>query len=184
MAYILRLLIVILIPLIVSVGATGAGYIQIAYPHILLAIPAYLATLFIQAFVMFFFIGVHKLTTNVFNTVQSGKPEDLHQIFEGPLPSDFGEYLKKTKQLWYQSQQIKRQTVPWAILIIVLGMITFLIGGAYDTGVVSKPIHSGLAYSFTITLFIGVYYQWVCLGKAHKLLRKLKTLYQIPDHQM
>jgi len=65
-----------------------------------------------------------------------------------------------------------------------LGMIAFLLGGAHDTGLVSRPVHSGVVYGFIVAMGIGFFRQWYYLGRGHLLLRKLKTLFAIPDGQM
>ena len=68
--------------------------------------------------------------------------------------------------------------------MLILGMIAFLLGGAHDTGMVLKTTHSGVVYGFTGAALIGFFRQWFYLGKSHILLRKIKSLFEIPDHSM
>ena len=93
-------------------------------------------------------------------------------------------YLEKTKKFVEDADRCKRQTIPWSILMLVLGMVAFLLGGAHDTGLVQKTTHSGVVLGFFAATLIGFFRQWYYLGKAHLLLRKLKGPYEIPDGQM
>jgi hydrogenase/urease accessory protein HupE len=155
--------------------------IHLPLSHIQIAIPAFIYTIFSQAFVMFYFIGVARLTTNVYNIINT--KTNLNELFDSP-PEDLTPYLSSTKKLAEDADRSKRQTVPWSILMLVLGMIAFLLGGAHDTGLVQKTTHSGVVLGFFFAMTIGFFRQWYYLGKAHKLLRSLKGLYSIPDGQM
>jgi len=181
MAYLLRSLIVLMVVGMAFTTLSAHHVVVLELGHIQLAIPAYLYTLFTQAFVMFYFIGVARLTNNVQTILQSGT--QLKELFEDP-PQDLTPYLKQVKRMTYEADTCKRQTVPWSILMIVLGMLGFLLGGAHDTSLVSKSVHSGVVYGFLVAMTIGFFRQWYYLGKSHKLLRKLKTLFEIPDAQM
>lgn len=161
--------------------ALAFGWVSFHLGHIAVAIPAYLYTLFAQAFVMFYFIGVARLVGNVHSIVHSGS--NLHELFEN-APEDLTPYRKQVNRFHYEAETCKRQTVPWSILIIVLGMLAFLLGGAYDTALVGRSVHTGVVYGFLAAMTIGFFRQWYYLGKAHLLLRKLKTLFEIPDAQM
>lgn len=86
---------------------------------------------------MFYFIGVARLTNNVYSIVASGS--NLHELFDNP-PSDLTAYIEKTKKFVEEADRSKRQTIPWTILMLVLGMIAFLLGGAHDTGMVQKQL--------------------------------------------
>jgi hypothetical protein len=149
--------------------------------HIHIAIPAFIYTIFAQAFVMFYFIGVSRLIDNVYLILSSGR--NLQELFEEP-PADLAPYLTKVKKFVYDSTLAKRKTIPWTMLMLVLGMAAFLLGGAYDTGLVAMTTHSGVVYGFLVAMLIGFFRQWYYLGQSHKLLRKVKTLFQIPDGQM
>jgi len=181
MAYLLRTLIILMVLLIGATSMTALGWLSFSFSHIKLAIAAFLFTIFAQAFVMFYFIGVSRLVSNIYQILTSGA--NLEELFEDP-PKDLDPYVKKTKQFLHETTVGKRQTVPWTMLMLVLGMFAFLLGGAYDTGMVSKPIHSGLAYGFIAAMLIGSVRQWYYLGKAHKTLRKLKSLFSISDNAM
>lgn len=181
MAYLLRSLIVLMVVGMALTTLSAHNLVNLELGHIQLAIPAYLYTLFAQAFVMFYFIGVSRLANNVQTILQSGT--QLKELFEKP-PEDLTPYMKQTKRLTYEADTCKRQTIPWSILMIVLGMLGFLLGGAHDTMLVSKSVHSGVIYGFLAAMTIGFFRQWYYLGKSHKLLRKLKTLFEIPDAQM
>lgn len=181
MAYLLRTLILLMV---IGMGLTtlvAHQFVHLSLGHIQLAIPSYLYTIFAQAFVMFYFIGVSRLANNVQMILQSGT--QLSELFEHP-PEDLTPYLKQVNRFVYEADTCKRQTVPWSILMIVLGMFAFLLGGAHDTHLVSLPVHSGVVYGFLVAMTIGFFRQWYYLGRSHKLLRKLKTLFDIPDAQM
>lgn len=181
MAYLLRTLIVLMIGGILLTAMLALKLITLPFGHIQVAIPAFIYTIFAQAFVMFYFIGVARLTNNVYSIVSSGT--NLKELFEAP-PEDLTPYIEKTKKLVEEADRCKRQTIPWTILMLILGMIAFLLGGAHDTGVVQKTTHSGVVLGFFIAMTIGFFRQWYYLGKSHVLLRKLKTLYGISDAQM
>lgn len=181
MAYLLRTLIVLMIGGILLTAMLALKLITLPFGHIQVAIPAFIYTIFAQAFVMFYFIGVARLTNNVYSIVSSGT--NLKELFEVP-PEDLAPYIEKTKKFVEEADRCKRQTIPWTILMLILGMIAFLLGGAHDTGVVQKTTHSGVVLGFFIAMTIGFFRQWYYLGKSHVLLRKLKTLYGIADAQM
>jgi hypothetical protein len=181
LAYLLRSLILLMVFAMFFTTALAFGWVSFHLGHIAVSIPAYLYTLFAQAFVMFYFIGVARLVTNVHSIVHSG--QNLNELFEA-APDDLTPYRKQVNRYQYEADTCKRQTVPWSILIIVLGMLAFLLGGAHDTALVSKAVHSGVVYGFLAAMTIGFFRQWYYLGKAHKLLRKIKTLFEIPDAAM
>lgn len=156
-------------------------WVRLDYGHIQLAIPAFIYTIFAQAFVMFYFIGVSRLTNNVYGIITSGI--NLNELFDNP-PEDLTPYIEKTKKFVEEADRSKRQTIPWTILMLILGMIAFLLGAAHDTGIVAKTTHSGVVLGFIIAMLIGFFRQWYYLGKTHILLRKLKGLYGMPDAQM
>jgi hypothetical protein len=168
---------------IVLVVCTAHGLLDIEWGHIQLAIPAMMFLIFVQAFVMFYFIGVARLVENIHHKLSGVDKKGLHELFENP-PTDLTPYLKKVNRFIYQSKLAKRQTIPWTALILTLGSIGFLLGGAHHTGLVPKIVHSGVVYGFAAALSIGYFKQWTHLGKNHKLLRELKTLFAIPDNSM
>lgn len=181
MAYLLRTLIVLMVASITLTALLALNIVHLQYSHIQLSIPAFIYTIFAQAFVMFYFIGVSRLTNNVYSIVASGS--HLHELFENP-PSDLTPYIEKTKKFVEEADRSKRQTIPWTILMLVLGMIAFLLGGAHDTGMIQKTTHSGVVLGFFVAMMIGFFRQWYYLGKSHLLLRKLKGLYMMNDAQM
>ena len=130
---------------------------------------------------MFYFIGVSRLTENVYRCLHEN--QQLDELFESP-PLDIAPYKKKVYQFVLDSKRFKRQTIPWTMLMLVLGSIAFLLGGAHHTGMVDKTIHAGVVYGFLAAMLIGFFRQWHYLGKGHLLLRKLKGLFQIPEAQM
>lgn len=181
MAYLLRSLILLMISCIILTSLLALNVIHLQFNHIQLAIPAFLYTIFAQAFVMFYFIGVARLTNNVYTIIST--QTNLGELFDNP-PTDLEPYLEKTKKFVEEADRSKRQTIPWTILMLVLGMIAFLLGGAHDTGLVQKTTHSGVVLGFFVAMTIGFFRQWYYLGKSHLLLRKLKGLYMMPDAQM
>jgi hypothetical protein len=130
---------------------------------------------------MFYFIGVSRLVENVWNALNS--EGNLQELFDTP-PTDLDPYKKKVARYVHESQLSKRQTIPWTMLMLVLGTLAFLLGGAHDTGLVSKVVHSGVAYGFIASMAIGVVRQWFYLGKSHLLLREMKTLFGMSSDAM
>lgn len=183
MSYILKLLLSLSFSSILVIILSAHGYITLEFSHIELAIPAVIFLIFIQAFVMFYFIGVARMVENVHHILSGHKKENLKELFENP-PEDLTPYLKKVNRFVYGSKVAKRQTIPWTALILTLGCIGFLLGGAHHTGVVQKIIHSGVIYGFAVSLTIGFFRQWHFLGKCNQLLREIKALFEIPDSSM
>lgn len=181
MAYLLRTLIVLMVASVLLTALLALKIISLRFGHIQVAIPTFIYTIFAQAFVMFYFIGVARLTNNVYSIVTSRT--NLKELFDNP-PEDLTDYIDQTKKFVEEADRCKRQTIPWTILMLILGMIAFLLGGAHDTGLVQKTTHSGVVLGFFIAMMIGFFRQWYYLGKSHLLLRKLKKLYGISDSQM
>ena len=181
MAYLLRFLLVLMVCGIILTAGVALGWFPISFGHIQIAIPTFMFTIFIQAFVMFYFIGVARLVENVWNALNS--TANLTELFDEP-PQDLEPYKKKVARFVHESQLSKRQTIPWTMLMLVLGTIAFLLGGAHDTGMVSKVVHSGVAYGFFAAMLIGFVRQWHYLGKSHFLLRDMKGLFGMSDDAM
>jgi hypothetical protein len=181
MAYLLRILLLLMVVAILLTISTALGWVNIGYGHINLAIPTFLYVIFIQAFVMFYFIGVSRLVENVWNVLNS--EENLTELFE-EVPADLEPYKKKVARYVHETQLSKRQTIPWTMLMLVLGTIAFLLGGAHDTGMVTKVVHSGVAYGFLAAVAIGFVRQWYYLGKSHILLGEIKGLFGISRDAM
>jgi hypothetical protein len=167
MAYLLRFLLAIMVLGIALTATVALGWFDVGFGHIQLAIPTFMYVIFIQAFVMFYFIGVARLVENVWNALNS--EANLSELFDNP-PADLEPYKKKVARYIHESQLSKRQTIPWTMLMLVLGTIAFLLGGAHDTGLVAKVVHSGVAYGFIAAMLIGFVRQWHYLGKSHVLL--------------
>ena len=181
MAYLLRGLLLLMISGIFLTSALSLGWVTLPQSHIQVAIPSFIFLIFIQAFVMFYFIGVARLVENVWNVLQS--EQNLHELFDTP-PADLGPYKKRTARFVHESTLSKRQTIPWTILMLILGSIGFLLGGAHDTGLVAKTVHSGVIYGFIAAMVIGFVRQWIYLGKSHILLRELKGLFGMSSDAM
>jgi hypothetical protein len=148
--------------------------------HIQFAIPFFLFTIFAQAFVMFYFIGISRLTVQVQELLMTNKTEEL---FEHP-PEDLIPYKRKVGQIVYETALFKRKVIPWTMLILTLGSMAFLLGGAHDTSMVKKEIHSGVVYGFYMATLIGTFQQWLHLGKGHKLLKTFKEMFSLSHQQM
>ena len=174
MAHLLRFLLIVMVSGIALTVSVALGWISIEFGHIQLAIPTFMFVIFIQAFVMFYFIGVSRLVENVWNALNS--EGHLNELFE-EAPQDLDPYKKKVARFVHETQLSKRQTIPWTMLMLILGTIAFLLGGAHDTGMVSKVVHSGVAYGFFAAMAIGFVRQWHYLGKSHDLLGELKALF-------
>lgn len=181
MAYLLRFLLVIMLGGVLLTIAVALGWMHIDFGHIQLAIPTFMYVIFIQAFVMFYFIGVARLVENVWNALNS--EGNLHELFDNP-PEDLEPYKKRVARFVHETQLSKRQTIPWTMLMLILGTIAFLLGGAHDTGMVRKVVHSGVAYGFLVAMLIGFVRQWHYLGKSHFLLGDLKGLFGISRDAM
>lgn len=181
MAYLLRFLLIVMVLGIAITTSVALGWVSTDFGHIRLAIPAFMYVIFIQAFVMFYFIGVARLVENVWNALNS--EANLTELFDTP-PSDLEPYKKKVARYVHESQLSKRQTIPWTILMLVLGTIGFLLGGAHDTGLVPKIVHSGVIYGFIAAMLIGFVRQWYYLGKSHALLGEMKALFGISRDAM
>lgn len=181
MAHLLRFLLIVMLTGVALTTFVAYGWLHLDFGHIQLAIPTFIYVIFIQAFVMFYFIGVARLVENVWNALNS--EANLSELFEEP-PADLEPYRKKVARYVYDSQLSKRQTIPWTMLMLVLGTIAFLLGGAHDTGMVSKVVHSGVALGFIASMLIGVVRQWYYLGKSHRLLGEMKALFGISRDAM
>ncbi|WP_127715087.1 hypothetical protein [Halobacteriovorax sp. HLS] len=181
MANLLRTLILIMLLSVLLTAAKALGYDLVNLSHIHLAIMVFIYTIFAQAFVMFYFIGVSRLVNNIHMILHS--ENNLAELFE-EAPEDLAPYKKKVERFVHDADLCKRQTIPWTMLMLILGMIGFLLGGAHDTGLVAKTTHSGVIYGFLASMVIGFFRQWYYLGKSHTLLRKVKGLFEIPDGQM
>lgn len=182
MAHLLRFLLLLMLCGILLTTFVALGWINnLEFSHIQLAIPSFIYVIFIQAFVMFYFIGVARLVENVWNVLHS--EGNLDELFE-EAPADLAPYKKKVARFVHETQLSKRQTIPWTMLMLALGTIAFLLGGAHDTGMVAKTVHSGVAYGFLVAMLIGFVRQWYYLGKSHKLLRDIKGLFGISDNAM
>ena len=181
MIYLLRSLLVLALLGVALTMVLAYGFFDIGVGHIQTAVFVFIMVIFVQAFVMFYFIGVERLAANVFTLLKTRT--NLEELFDDP-PDDIGPYLKSVSKLYYQARMGKKKTLPWSILILVLGMIAFLLGGAFDTGLVGREAHSGVVYGFFVVLIIGFFRQWYYLGKSHHLLRRLKRLFDSPDGWM
>ena len=181
MAHLLRFLLVLMVAAIFITMTVALGWFDIGFGHIQLAIPTFLYVIFIQAFVMFYFIGVSRLVENVWTVLNS--KENLSELFD-EVPEDLEPYKKKVARYVHETQLSKRQTIPWTMLMLILGTIAFLLGGAHDTGMVQKIVHSGVAYGFLAALLIGFVRQWFYLGKSHQLLGEIKALFGLSRDAM
>lgn len=180
-AHLLRTLVVLMVGAVLLTAASALGWITMPFSHIQLALPTFLFLMFAQAFVMFYFIGVSRLVNNVWEVLNSGT--NLGELFDQP-PADLEPYKKRVLRFVHETTLAKRQTIPWTILMLILGSLGFLLGGAHDTGLVAKTIHSGVIYGFMAAMGIGFIRQWFYLGKSHKLLRELKGLFGMSSDRM
>lgn len=181
MAYLLRFLLLLMVASVTLTILVARGHVDIEFGHIQLAIPTFMYVMFIQAFVMFYFIGVARLVENVWNTLNS--QDNLGELFDD-APADLEPYKKKVARYVHESQLSKRQTIPWTMLMLILGSLGFLLGGAHDTGLVPKVVHAGVSYGFFASMLIGFVRQWYYLGKSHKLLGEMKGLFGISRDAM
>jgi hypothetical protein len=168
---------------VVTTLVSALGWVHLEYNHIALALPTFVFVIFAQAFVMFYFIGVNRLTENVYNVLNS--KNNLHELFDAEkIPENLDEYKHKVYKYCQHTSLCKRQTIPWTMLMLILGSLGFLLGGAHHTGLVRKIIHSGVIYGFIVAMFIGFVRQWYYLGKTHTQLGEMKALFGISRDQM
>ena len=182
MNYLLRALLLLSFVAFWYIIAVAYGFFPQQHSHIALSIPFIMYLIFSQAFIMFYFIGVHRLVENVLTALQSST--QLDTLFDPPFPSDLTPYQKNVNKLFYQTNLCKRQTIPWTALILVLGIVAFLLGGAYHTGQVDRMVHVGVVLGFAAAFCIGFFKQWMYLGRANKYLRELKELFNISRNTM
>lgn len=191
MAYLLRALLIVMVAGLVVTSLSPYHHQVFSlfhFGHISMAIITFLMLLFIQAFVMFYFIGVHRLTNNI-EQLLAGGPEDLNELFTIEqkvelTQLDLDPYKKKIAQYAYKTRMAKRKAIPWTMMMITLGMMTFLLGAAFDTGMVSREIHKGLAIGLWASVLIGVTHQWILLGHSYQWLRQIKGMFSLPDLSM
>lgn len=181
MAYLLRFLLIIMIGGISLTAMIAFQWLDIGFGHIQISIVSFLYLIFTQAFVMFYFIGVARLVENVWSALHNNA--NLKELFDD-IPQDLEPYKKRVSRFLHESQLSKRQTIPWTMLMLVLGTIAFLLGGAHDTGLVTKVVHAGVAYGFIAAMLIGFVRQWFYLGKSHHLLGEVKELFGIERDAM
>lgn len=181
MMYLLRLLLLLQIMGLFFTIACAHTWIQVELHHISIAIPLLLYTIFAQAFIMFYLIGVSRLCANVYELLVQER--DLGTLFEAP-PQDLTPYREKSLQYARDTKIYKSKAIPWTGMILLLGALGFLMGGAADTGVVEVSVHSGLIYGLVMASLIGFYKQWRMLGLSHKRLRRLKRLFGMSDQVM
>lgn len=181
MAYLLRGIIFINLVGIFVTALKGFNLINISLNHIQLALFSFTFLIFAEAFVMFYFIGVSRFVNNIAGIL--GTETNLDELFDQP-PQDLTPYSKETAQHQIQTTLYKRKVIAWTMLTIILGMLAFFLGAAFDTGHVDRTIHSGVVYGFAVALLISSFHQWKFLKKNHLILRKIKALFSIPDHTM
>ncbi|MDA8792695.1 hypothetical protein N9N67_05585 [Bacteriovoracaceae bacterium] len=181
MGYLLRLLNCLMLGIVVLTILAALGYVNLEFNHVQLALPTIILTIFIQAFIMFYFIGVSRLTQKV----QHSFHEEIQDQENQEIPDDDKTfYEKKLIHFVHVSTVSKRQVIPWVMIILTLGIIGLFLGAAHDTGMVAKTTHSGVVLGFFAALIIGFVKQWIYLKKAHLLLREIKSLFSIPDQSM
>ena len=100
MAYLLRGLNIIMIIAIAMTTLAALDLIDLSLSHISVAIPSYIYTIFAQAFIMFYFIGVAKLTNNVMYIIKT--KTNLEEIFE-VAPENLDPYEKKLSQFVHEA---------------------------------------------------------------------------------
>ena len=180
LAYFLCVLLGVMVAGVVWTTGTALGFFSTTLMHIPLAIATFLVTLLTEALVMFYTIGVHRMMVNIDEALKS--PATIASL---DIPSkDLRPYLKKTEKFVRDAKLCKRRCIPWAMLMITLGSLAFLLGAAHDTGLVARTTHSGVSYGFLMAMILGSIHQWRFLVLGHKLLRKAKALFDLPDEEM
>ena len=79
MAHLLRFLLIVMVVAVLLTATVAMGWWDVGFGHIQLAIPAFMYVIFIQAFVMFYFIGVSRLVENVWTALNS--EANLNELF-------------------------------------------------------------------------------------------------------
>lgn len=188
MSYLLQ---VLLLAITVSgwfIAAGAFGWIPSGdhLSHILWAVPFVIMLIFINAFVMFYFIGVKQLVVNIVHNLQNPKPEQLAEYFAGSehVPQDLTPYLSKLNRFYYVVNQAKRKSIPWCMLTLTLGILAFLLGAAHHTLVVNKSVHVGVVIGYLVASTLGCYWMLKHLRASHQTLRALKSLFGLESHRM
>jgi hypothetical protein len=187
MSYLLQLLLLSITAFGWYIAATAYGiFPALIQSHIILSIPFIIGLIFVLAFVMFYFIGVRQLMVNVMQGLQGAKREQLAEYFEGEaqIPSDLTPYLSKLNRFYYLANQAKRKSIPWCILILILGILSFLLGAAHHTNVVDKSIHAGVVLGYLTASTLGCIWMIKHLRTANQSLRDMKSLFGLKSHQM
>ena len=122
MAYLLKSLLTLMIAGTILTMLLAFGAVTLPLSHIQVAIPTFIYTIFAQAFVMFYSIGVSRMVNNV-NIILHSK-SSMEELFDNP-PEDLNPYLKKVAKFVYDSDMCKRQTIPWTMLMLILGMASW-----------------------------------------------------------
>ncbi|MDH4467834.1 MAG: hypothetical protein QE271_07235 [Bacteriovoracaceae bacterium] len=168
-------------------AAVAYGLVPTTLSHILLAVPFVIVLIFVLAFVMFYFMGVRQLVVNVMHGLQTSNREQLGQFFscsDEEIPKDLTPYLSKLNRFYYVVNQAKRKSIPWCILILILGILAFLLGAAHHTQVVDKSIHLGVVIGYLVASTLGWVWMMKYLREANKTLRQVKELFGLKSNQM
>jgi succinate dehydrogenase/fumarate reductase cytochrome b subunit len=142
--------------------------------------------IFILAFVMFYFMGVRQLVLNVMQGLQNSNRDQLTEYFsrKEDIPQDLTPYLSKLNRFYYVVNQAKRKSIPWCILILILGILSFLLGAAHHTNVVDKSVHVGVVFGPIVASTLGCIWMVKYLGDAHRTLKSMKELFGLKSHHM
>ncbi len=161
-SYLLKCLLIFSFILNLLTFFSGLGFINIH--HILFAIFTFLITLFIKAFLLFFFLGLKKLFQESFESIDENYQDHLLEI------------SRNQKRLEVHQKKI----FSWTFLNITLLSLTSFLGAS----LLPRFYHFGLSLSHMITLFIALIYELYALTQVEKLLRGTKYLLNLKDWKM
>ena len=180
MAYLLRGLLLLMVAGVILTMLTAFGLVELSLNHIQIAIPVFLYTIFAQAFVMFYFIGVSRLINNIWTIFSTST--NLSELFDNP-PKTSHHIQKKLRNLFMTLLVANdRQSLDYDDVSSWHDCFSTRWCSRYKY--CRKTTHSGVVYGFFVAMMIGFVRQWYYLGQSHVLLRKVKTLFEIPDAQM
>lgn len=140
----LRLLLLLSFITFWYIVAVAYGKMPSEFGHIALSIPFIMFLIFSQAFIMFYFIGIHRLVENVLNVLNS--KQQLDTLFDAPFPEDLTPYRKDVNRLHYQTNLCKRQTIPWTELMLDSWNHSFFIWWSFSYGTSQSMVHLGLLW--------------------------------------
>jgi hypothetical protein len=132
--------------------STGLHLLQFSIKaHVILALTATTLALFAHTMTMFYFIGTGKKIKEFVSTWDERTQQEIRQ----------------------KIIQMKRKIFPGMTLVCLLLMAAFILGGAYDARVISKPVH------FWVSTAALVYHVHVVLRETFYLFKNVDLISEV-----